>query len=137
MRPHDIDCRLHGMHSLLLTGASSQLFKSRQCGGSTHHLAELLEVDLAVAVDVGLLDHVGDFGVGDLPLPRRYHDGFQLGGGDGAVAVPVKGAESLCAMHPQDRLVSESVKRKLPALPHGQTRHAGAPTKSERQTSFR
>lgn len=54
-----------------------------------HHGQELGEVDGAVAVGVHLVDHVLQLGLGGV-LPQGAHDGAQLLGGDGAVAVLVE-----------------------------------------------
>ena len=59
-----------------------------------HHLDKLLVVDLTVAVDVGLPDHLVDLLVGEL-LPKVGHDVTELGGGDEAVAVLVEDLEGL------------------------------------------
>ncbi|EKG02412.1 hypothetical protein TCSYLVIO_006561 [Trypanosoma cruzi] len=59
-----------------------------------HHLDELLVVDLAIAVHVGLADHFVHLLVRQL-LAEVRHDVAQLGGGDEAVAVLVKHAERL------------------------------------------
>ena len=59
-----------------------------------HALDELLVVDLPVAVDVGLADHLADLLVGE-PLPDVGHHVAELGGGDEAVLVLVEDAERL------------------------------------------
>eukprot|EP01084_Bolivina_argentea_P181929 314162_1 len=59
-----------------------------------HHLDELLVVDLAVTVDVGLADHLVDLLVGEL-LAEVRHDVAELSSGDETVAVLVENAESL------------------------------------------
>ena len=59
-----------------------------------HHLDELLVVDLAIAVDVSLADHLVDLLVGEL-LAEVGHDVTELGGGDEAIAVLVEHLEGL------------------------------------------
>merc|ERR1712199_141159 len=59
-----------------------------------HDLDELLVVDLAVTVNVGLAEHLIDLLVGEL-LAEVGHDVAQLGSGDEAVAVLVEDLEGL------------------------------------------
>jgi hypothetical protein len=59
-----------------------------------HHLDELLVVDLTVAVNVSLADHLVDLLVGEL-LAEVGHDVPELRSGDEAVAVLVEDAEGL------------------------------------------
>uniref|UniRef100_A0A8R7QCM5 Uncharacterized protein n=1 Tax=Triticum urartu TaxID=4572 RepID=A0A8R7QCM5_TRIUA len=62
--------------------------------GEHHHPDELVEVDEAVAVEVGLLDHPVHLLVGEL-LAEADHDVAQLGLGDVAVVVLVEHPEGL------------------------------------------
>ena len=71
-----------------------------------HEVEELGEVDRAVAVRVNLVDHVLKFGFSRV-LPERAHDGTELLGGDGAVAILVEEGERLLELG--DLLVGESV----------------------------
>jgi len=59
-----------------------------------HHRDELFVVDLTVAVNVGLPDHLVDLLISQL-LSQVGHDVPQLGGGDEAVAVLVEDTEGL------------------------------------------
>merc|ERR1711924_206524 len=59
-----------------------------------HDLDELLVVDLAVTVNIGLADHLVDLLVGQL-LAEVGHDVAELSRGDEAVAVLVEHAEGL------------------------------------------
>ena len=59
-----------------------------------HHADELLVVDVTVAIDVSLADHLVDLLVREL-LTQVGHDVTQLGGGDETVAVAVEDLEGL------------------------------------------
>ena len=52
------------------------------------------EVDGAGAVDIDLVDHVLELGLGRV-LAEGAHDGAKLLGGDGAIAILVKEGEGL------------------------------------------
>merc|ERR1711907_614795 len=74
-----------------------------------HHLDELLVVDLPVAIDVRLADHLVDLLVRQLLAEVRHHVA-QLGGADEAVAITVEHLEGL------DELLSVSVSFILRAM---------------------
>merc|ERR1719238_1646969 len=59
-----------------------------------HEVQELREVDGARAVGVDLVNHVLELSLCGI-LPEGAHDGSQLLGGDGAIAVLVEEGESL------------------------------------------
>merc|ERR1719343_1479665 len=59
-----------------------------------HQRQELWEVDRAVAVSVDFVDHVLELSLCGI-LPQRPHDGAELLGGDGSIAVLVEEGESL------------------------------------------
>jgi hypothetical protein len=54
-----------------------------------HHLHELLVVDLAITIDIGLTDHLIDLLVGEL-LTQVGHDVTQLGGGDETISIAIE-----------------------------------------------
>jgi len=60
----------------------------------SHHGQKLGEVDGAVTVGVDFVDHVLEFGFGWV-LTQGTHDGAELFGGDGTIAVLVEEGESL------------------------------------------
>merc|ERR1712070_800695 len=59
-----------------------------------HHLHELFVVDLPIAIDVCLTDHLIDLLIRELLAEVRHHVA-QLGGTDEATAIAVKDLESL------------------------------------------
>eukprot|EP00295_Goniomonas_pacifica_P007279 CAMPEP_0175835060 /NCGR_PEP_ID=MMETSP0107_2-20121207/16388_1 /TAXON_ID=195067 ORGANISM="Goniomonas pacifica, Strain CCMP1869" /NCGR_SAMPLE_ID=MMETSP0107_2 /ASSEMBLY_ACC=CAM_ASM_000203 /LENGTH=77 /DNA_ID=CAMNT_0017148323 /DNA_START=57 /DNA_END=287 /DNA_ORIENTATION=- len=69
-------------------------FLKSPCLFGHHHLHELLVVDLAITVDVGLADHLVDLLVGKL-LTEVGHDVAELSSGNEAVAVLVEHLEGL------------------------------------------
>lgn len=110
-----------------------------------HHHPELLEVDGAVAVAIDAADHPAALGEGAV-LAEAAHDGVELLGGDGAVAVDVEdgegvlevlqdlvGVDALCveldelreadaaiavAVNLADHVVQLQLRRRLPQAPH-------------------
>jgi hypothetical protein len=59
-----------------------------------HHLDELLVVDLAIAIDISLTDHLVDLLIGQL-LAEVGHDVAELGSGDETILVLVEHPERL------------------------------------------
>jgi len=59
-----------------------------------HHCQELWEINGAVAIRVDLVDHVLKVGLGGV-LSQRAHDGAELLGGDGAIAILIEEREGL------------------------------------------
>jgi len=59
-----------------------------------HHCQELGEVDCAIAISIHLIDHVLELSLCGV-LSQGPHDGAQLLGGDGAIAILVEQGESL------------------------------------------
>merc|ERR550537_1977948 len=77
---------------VLLRPTASGVLVARLLGH--HHLHELLVVDLAVAVDISLTDHLVNLLVRELLAEVRHHVA-ELSGGDEAVAVLVEHLERL------------------------------------------
>lgn len=60
-----------------------------------HHGQELWEINGAVAICIDLVHHILKVGLGGV-LAQGAHDGAELLGGDGAIAILIEQRESLC-----------------------------------------
>eukprot|EP00413_Alexandrium_margalefii_P011874 CAMPEP_0204533936 /NCGR_PEP_ID=MMETSP0661-20131031/12586_1 /ASSEMBLY_ACC=CAM_ASM_000606 /TAXON_ID=109239 /ORGANISM="Alexandrium margalefi, Strain AMGDE01CS-322" /LENGTH=124 /DNA_ID=CAMNT_0051540357 /DNA_START=83 /DNA_END=454 /DNA_ORIENTATION=+ len=92
-RGSNIACSLLSCFALRQCFASKSSLQPRR-SLRHHHLDELLVVDLPVAVDVRLADHLVDLLVREL-LAQVRHDVAKLGRTDEAVAVAVEDLEGL------------------------------------------